>query len=139
MARRGFEIVGLDVELGSRLRSGLGQLGLAPARHDHPNAKYLLSKRPHLLQALGPGKTKKRLGVGVADVFQARLSDDNVVVGYFGRAGTGQLFLKPGDPSLQLGDLQVGKFVADRWLVAIEGPALGGVRVSTRGFHGNVL
>ena len=29
------------------------------------------------LQALGPGKTKKRLGVGVAAVFQTRLSDDN--------------------------------------------------------------
>src|SRR5277367_4864083 len=69
MARRGFQIVGLilalDVEFGSRLdlgglRGGLGHLGLAPARLDRTDAKYLLSKRPHLLQALGPGKTKKR-------------------------------------------------------------------------------
>jgi hypothetical protein len=45
-----------------------------------PNAEYLLSKRPHLLQALGPGKTKKRLGVSVAAVFQTGLSDDNGVI-----------------------------------------------------------
>src|SRR5262249_61643370 len=83
-----------------------------------PDAKYLLSKRPHLLQASGPGKTKKRLGVGVAAVFQTGLSDDNGVICYFGGAGTGQLFLKLGDPSLQLADLQafVAQFVAGRWL-----------------------
>jgi hypothetical protein len=123
--RRGFQIVGLvltlDVEFGSRLdlggpRGGLGHPGLAAARPDRPDAKYLLSKRPHLLQALGSGKTKKRLSVGVAAVLQAQLSDDNVVVRYLGGARTGQLFLKLGDPSLQLADLQafVAKFVCTR-------------------------
>jgi hypothetical protein len=62
---------------------------------------------------LGPGKTKKRLGVGVAAVFQTGLSDDNGVIRYFGGAGTGQLFLKLGDPSLQLADLEA--FVATTW------------------------
>jgi hypothetical protein len=88
-APRGFQIVGLvlalDVEFGSRLdlgglRGGLGHPGLTPARLDRPDAKYFLSKRPHLLQALGPGKTMKHLGVGVAAVFQTRLSDDDAVI-----------------------------------------------------------
>src|SRR5436309_1814316 len=63
VARRGFLglALALDVEFGSRLnlgglRGGLGCPGLLPARPDRPDAKYLLSKRPHLPQALGPGK-----------------------------------------------------------------------------------